>query len=108
MKSNDCTDEMFGMYHVCPTCGESSGLYYDIQYPTFRKLGLMENHLKLRTERGLKKSQCTVKHLFTTVICMENFRLRFVYAKNAVGIANHCQLLVDYHKERRKLRVVGE
>gem|GEM_PF-5656651 len=63
------------------------------------KLGLMENHLKLRTERGLKKSQCTVKHLFTAAICVENFRLRFVYAKNAVGIANHCQVSVDYHSE---------
>lgn len=107
MKSNDCTDEIFDMYHVCPTCGESSGLYYDMQYPTFRKIGLDGKPFEIKNgKRTKKKSQCTVKPLFTTAICMENFSLRFVYAKNVVGKANHCQLLVDYHKERRKLREV--
>ena len=55
MKSNDCTDEMFGMYHVCPTCGESSGLYYDIQYPTFRKIGLDGKPFEIKNGKRTKK-----------------------------------------------------
>lgn len=48
MKSNDCNDKVFGIYHVCPTCGESSGLYYEIQYPTFRKIGLDGRPFKIK------------------------------------------------------------
>lgn len=55
MKSNDCTDEMFDMYHVCPTCGESSGLYYDIQYPTFRKIGLDGKPFEIKNGKRTKK-----------------------------------------------------
>lgn len=55
MKSNDCTDEIFDMYHVCPTCGESSGLYYDIQYPTFRKIGLDGKPFEIKNGKRTKK-----------------------------------------------------
>lgn len=55
MISNDCNDKVFGIYHVCPTCGESSGLYYDIQYPTFRKIGLDGRPFKIKNGKRAKK-----------------------------------------------------
>ena len=55
MKSNDCNDKVFGIYHVCPTCGESSGLYYEIQYPTFRKIGLDGRPFKIKNGKRTKK-----------------------------------------------------
>lgn len=55
MKSNDCNDKVFDLYHVCPTCGESSGLYYDIQYPTFRKIGLDGRPFKIKNGKRTKK-----------------------------------------------------
>ena len=54
-KFNECTDKMLGMYHVCPTCGKSSGLYYDMQYPTFRKIGLDGTPFEIKNGKRTKK-----------------------------------------------------
>lgn len=48
-------DTVFGRYEKCPKCGKFKGLYYQIQYPTFRTIGLNGRNFIFNDERRTTK-----------------------------------------------------